>query len=72
MQLTSYGYDLDQYPITNDSDETTVAYSSEDPSDIALDAMDRFVAALQVRATILTHWPQAPAYRDWYNCFIYF
>ena len=45
VQLTSYGYDLDQYPITNDSDETTVAYSSEDPSDIALDAMDRFVAA---------------------------
>lgn len=42
VQLTSYGYDVDQYPITNVSNETTVTYNSTDPSDIAKSLVDRF------------------------------
>lgn len=45
VQLTSFGYDLDQYPITTayNNNVTTVAFNSQDPSDIARTAIDRFV-----------------------------
>ena len=43
VQLSSYGWDLGQFPIMSGSN-TTVAYSSQDPSDIAKDLADKFVA----------------------------
>lgn len=44
VQLTSYGFDLDQYAITTayDNNTTTVAFNSFDPSEIARVAVDRF------------------------------
>lgn len=47
VQLTSYGYDLDQYALTTAYDNmvTTVTFNSTDPSDIARTAMARFVQA---------------------------
>lgn len=44
LQLTSFGWDLNQYPITNALGETTVKFLSKDPSDIAREAVDKFVA----------------------------
>lgn len=44
VQVTSYGWDLNQYPITNVSNETTVKFLSYDPSDIIREAMTKFVA----------------------------
>lgn len=43
VQLSSYGWDLDQYNITNSLDETTVAFNSVDPSQIARSAIDKFI-----------------------------
>lgn len=43
VQLTSYGWDLGQYPLTNSSDQTTVVFNSQDPSTIAQTAIDKFV-----------------------------
>jgi len=42
VKLFSYGWDLEQYPITNEDDETTVPFLSQDPSQIARDAIARF------------------------------
>ena len=44
VQVTSYGWDLNQFPITNVSNETTVKFLSYDPSDIIREAMTKFVA----------------------------
>ena len=44
LQLTSYGWDLNQYPLTNLAGETTVSFLSVDPSDIVRDAVSKFVA----------------------------
>lgn len=41
VQLTSYGYDLDQYLVKSGSN-TTVAFNSFDPSDIVKDGLDAF------------------------------
>jgi len=45
VQLTSYGWDLDQFPITTayNNDVTTVSFNSVDPSNIPITAIDRFV-----------------------------
>lgn len=43
VQLSSYGWDLGQFPIMSGSD-TTVSYLSKDPSFIAKDLTDKFVA----------------------------
>lgn len=45
VQLTSYGWDLDQFPITTayNNEVTTVPFNSVDPSNIAITAVDRFV-----------------------------
>ena len=42
VQLSSYGWDTDQFPLMK-SGATTVTYNSYDPSDIAKDAIDQFV-----------------------------
>ena len=44
VQLTSYGWDLDQFPITTSDGKTTVPFLSKDPSQIAKDAVDKFMA----------------------------
>lgn len=44
LQVTSYGWDLNQYPITNVSNETTVKFLTYDPSDIVREAMTKFVS----------------------------
>ena len=44
LQVASYGWDLNQYPITNVSNETTVKFLSYDQSDIIREAMTKFVA----------------------------
>ena len=44
VQLSSYGYDLDQFVIT-DGLNTTVTYNSTDPSNIAISLIDKFVTA---------------------------
>lgn len=44
VQLTSYGWDLDQFPITTSGGATTVPFNSYDPSNIAIEAVDKFVA----------------------------
>lgn len=46
VQLTSYGYDLDQFVITTSpsSDITTVPFNSFDPSDIARQSVDSFAS----------------------------
>ena len=44
VQLTSYGWDLGQYPITDNLGNTTVTFNSQDPSNIAKSAVDKFVA----------------------------
>ena len=41
VQLTSYGWDLDQFPLTQ-AGKTTVAFNSQDPSVIAQTAVDLF------------------------------
>lgn len=43
VQLSSYGWDLDQFPLMNGS-STTVSYLTQDPSNIAKDLADKFVA----------------------------
>lgn len=43
VQLSSYGWDLGQFPIMSGAN-TTVSYSSEDPSFIAKDLTDKFVS----------------------------
>lgn len=42
VQLMSYGFDLDQYPVVNALGETTVAFNSYDPSDIVREGLDQF------------------------------
>lgn len=44
VKLISYGWDLEQYVVTDADDKTTVSYLSDDPSDIAKDVIDKFVA----------------------------
>lgn len=44
VQLTSYGWDLGQFPLTDETGKTTVTFNSYDPSDIAKEAVDKFVA----------------------------
>lgn len=44
VQLTSYGWDLDQFPIMTSDGKTTVTFLSKDPSQIAKDAVDKFMA----------------------------
>lgn len=44
VQLTSFGWDTDQFPITTSGGATTVPFLSQDPSQIARDAVDKFVA----------------------------
>lgn len=44
VQLTSYGWDLDQFPITTSDGKTTVPFLSKDPSQIVKDAVDKFMA----------------------------
>ena len=44
VQLTSYGWDLDQFPITTSGGATTVPFNSYDPSNIASEAIDKFIA----------------------------
>lgn len=51
VQLTSYGFDLDQYPITTSDGKTTVPFLSKDPSQIARDAVDKFVSDSMVLGT---------------------
>lgn len=41
VQLTSYGWDLDQFPLTQ-AGKTTVTFNSTDPSDIARTSIDLF------------------------------
>lgn len=43
VAISSFGADLDQY-VLEDAGDTTVTYSSDDPSDIVRDALDRFNA----------------------------
>jgi hypothetical protein len=43
VTLMSYGFDLDQYLVT-DTGDTTVAFNSYDPSDIIRDGLDLFTA----------------------------
>lgn len=42
VQLTSYGWDLDQFPITTSTGNTTVPFNSYDPSNIATEAIEKF------------------------------
>jgi len=44
VQLTSFGWDLDQFPVTTayNNDVTTVPFNSTDPSDIVSTAIERF------------------------------
>lgn len=42
VQLTSYGWDLDQYVLTTDDNKTTRTFNSVDPSLIAQTAISRF------------------------------
>jgi hypothetical protein len=44
VQLASYGYDLNNYPVKNNAGELTVTYASQDPSNIASDLLAKFVA----------------------------
>jgi hypothetical protein len=44
IQLTSYGYDLDNYPVVDSSGNTTVPFNSYEPADIVRDAIDQFKA----------------------------
>jgi hypothetical protein len=43
VQLMSYGFDLDQYPVMSGAN-TTVAFNSYDPSNIVKGGMDLFIA----------------------------
>lgn len=56
VQLTTYGFDLDQYSITTayNNDVTTVPFNSVDPSDIARTAVDRFVQTSGLEQTTYT------------------
>ncbi len=42
LQVTSYGFDLDQYVLTSGAGKTTVTYNSQDPSDIMKAVLDLF------------------------------
>ena len=54
VQLTSYGWDLDQYPITTSDGKTTVPFLSKDPSQIAKEAVDKFMADSSTYGTYTT------------------
>lgn len=43
VEVTSYGWDLNQYPIIDDDGKTTVAFNSLDPSEIVRRGIDKFV-----------------------------
>lgn len=43
VQVTSYGWDLDQFPLTSSGGDTTVSFLSQDPSTIARNVLDKFV-----------------------------
>ena len=55
VQLSSYGFDLNQFVLTNVSDETTVTFNTTDPSVIAQDVMDRFEVVSSAVQTSYTH-----------------
>jgi PKD repeat protein len=57
VQLTSYGWDLDQYPITTTAlgSTTTVPFLSVDPSEIPEIALDRFVERSNSEQVTYTH-----------------
>lgn len=42
VQLMSYGFDLDQYPVVDASGNTTVAFNSYDQGEMVRDALDQF------------------------------
>lgn len=44
VQITSFGYDLSQYPVVDSSGNTTVTFSGADPSNILKSGLDRFTA----------------------------
>ena len=54
VQLTSYGWDLDQSPITTSDGKTTVPFLSKYPSQIAKDAVDKFVSDSSAYGTYTT------------------
>ena len=42
VELTSFGFDLDQYIIEDDEGNTTVPFNSYDPANIVVDALEQF------------------------------
>lgn len=44
LTLMSYGYDLDQYLLDDNTGKTTIAYNSIDPANIMRQGLDRFMA----------------------------
>lgn len=78
VQLTSYGWDLDQFPITTADGKTTVPFLSKDPSQIAKDAVDKFMAdsssygtyttrdtlSIDITGTVVSYTFRANTYKD--------
>lgn len=58
VKLISYGWDLEQYVVTDGDGKTTVSYFTDDPSDIAKDVIDKFVA--QSTSEQLTYTNRSP------------
>ncbi len=56
VQLTSYGFDLDQFPVTTayNNNTTTVPFNCYDPSNIARVGVDRFGQAAALEQTSYT------------------
>lgn len=56
VQLTSYGFDLDQFPVTTayNNNTTTVAFNSYDPSEIVRVGIDRFAQTAALEQTSYT------------------
>jgi hypothetical protein len=42
IELSSYGWDLGQWPITTDTGDTTVPFNSYEPSEMVREAIDKF------------------------------
>lgn len=78
VQLTSYGWDLDQFPITTSEGATTVPFNSFDPSQIARNAVDKFgvdsalygtytersLASIQSTGTVVSYTFKANTYKE--------
>lgn len=78
VQLSSYGWDLDQFPITAANGDTTVTFNSYDPSQIAREAIDKFVAdssaygtythrtneSIETTGTVVSYTFRANSYKD--------